>query len=62
MKIYSKLEDNFHLSNKKALFWNMCSYYKLQKKDPFDVLPLTFHIENGLEDPEYLEFKKYFEE
>jgi hypothetical protein len=22
-KIYNRLEDNFHLSNKKALFWNM---------------------------------------
>jgi len=27
-KIYNRLEDNFHLSNKKALFWNISEYYK----------------------------------
>ena len=26
-RIYNRLEDNFHLSNKKALFWNLCEYY-----------------------------------
>lgn len=25
--IYNRLEDNFHLANKKALFMNMCHYY-----------------------------------
>jgi len=28
LKIYNKLEDNYHLSNKKALFINMSSYYE----------------------------------
>lgn len=60
MRIYSKLEDNFHLSNKKALFFNMCQYYKLIGKEPFEILPLTFHIEHGLEDHEYEKFKQYF--
>ena len=27
-KIYNWLENNFHLSNKKALFWNISEYYK----------------------------------
>lgn len=27
LKIYGKLEDHFHLSNKKALFYNMRGYY-----------------------------------
>jgi hypothetical protein len=27
-KIYNRLEDNYHLSNKKALFWNLSEYYK----------------------------------
>jgi hypothetical protein len=44
------LESNFHLSNKKALFANMKLYYEAIGLDPFDVLPLTFHIKNGLED------------
>jgi hypothetical protein len=28
LKIYNKLEDNYHLSNKKALFLNMRFYYE----------------------------------
>jgi hypothetical protein len=56
------LENNFHLSNKKALFMNMKLYYEALNMDPFDVLPLTFHIKNGLEDPEYQDFKQTFEE
>lgn len=29
-------------------------------RDPFDVLPLTFHIESGLEDPEFQVFIQHF--
>ena len=25
--LYAKLEANYHLTNKKALFWNMMNYY-----------------------------------
>ena len=60
LRIYNRLEDNFHLSNKKALFFNMTQFYKALKEDPFKVLPLTFHIEHGLTDPEFLEFKSFF--
>jgi len=59
-KIYNRLEDNFHLSNKKALFWNMSEYYKADGKDPWDALPVTFHIDNGLGDPEYARFLEYY--
>lgn len=62
LRIYSKLEDNFHLSNKKALFFNMSQYYKLMGRDPFEILPLTFHIEEGLNDPEFERFKLYYEQ
>lgn len=48
------------MSNKKALFWNMTSFYKLQKVDPFEFLPLTFHIEQGENDPEFLKFSSVF--
>ena len=58
-KIYNRLEDNFHLSNKKALFWNMSEYYKSLNKSPWDALPITFHIENGLNDLEYSKFLSY---
>ena len=61
VKIYNKIEDNFHLNNKKALFLNMRNYYNAIEKNPFDTLPVTFHIRNGLKDPEYNRFKKFYE-
>jgi hypothetical protein len=54
------MEANYHLSNKKALFWNMTTYYKKIGRDPFDGVPLTFHVESGTSDPEFLNFKHYF--
>lgn len=58
--MYNRLENNFHLSNKKALFMNMCSYYKKLKLDPFEVaIPLTFHIKTQ-NDPEFKSFISYF--
>ena len=44
MTIYNRLEDNYHLASKKALFLNMRSYYESYNMDVFDTLPLTFHI------------------
>lgn len=58
--LYGKMEHNYHLSNKKALFWNMSQYYKALFRDPFEHLPLTFHIENGLSDREFINFRKKF--
>ena len=60
-KIYNRLEDNFHLSNKKALFWNMNEYYKSMNKSPWNALPITFHIENGLNDVEYIKFLNFYQ-
>lgn len=58
--IYNKLEDNYHLANKKALFMNVSNYYKALGYDPFDVaIPLTFHIKSQT-DPEYSRFEKMF--
>jgi tubulin--tyrosine ligase len=47
---------NYFLGNKKALFYLMRKYYQLQNKNPFDYLPVTFHIVKGEEDPEYQRF------
>lgn len=58
--MYNRLDDNYHLSNKKALFFNMDQYYKQIGEDPFSVLPLTFHIEKGLKDPEFDRFRSCF--
>lgn len=61
MKIYNKLEDNYHLSNKKALFLNMRFFYEAIGEDPFVALPMTFHVKSGLQDPEFIKFKSYYD-
>ena len=58
--IYNKLEDNYHLANKKALFMNMSNYYKALGFDPFEVaIPLTFHVKSS-SDPEFARFERLF--
>jgi hypothetical protein len=52
-RIYNKLEDNYHLANKKALFMNMKNYYDAVGENPYDALPVTFHVKCGLDDPEF---------
>ena len=56
--IYNRLEDNYHLSNKKALFRNVSNYYNAQGICPFEVaIPLTFNIKSpSNSDPEYIKF------
>jgi len=49
-KVHNHFEFHMHLSNKKALFYNLKKYYLDEKKDPFEYIPLTFHIKTGLED------------
>ena len=60
-RIYNHLEDNYHINNKKAIFLNLKKYYEAVGLDPFDALPLTFHIKQGVEDPEFLKFKEYYD-
>lgn len=61
-KIYNRLEFNQHLNNKKALFFNMKNFYEYcqdpneEQIDVFDVLPLTYHIKEGLKDPIFNKF------
>lgn len=52
-KLANKIEDNYHLCNKKALFVNMKNYYEAIGEDPFDSLPVTFHVKEGLDDPNF---------
>ena len=58
--MYNKIEDNFHLANKKALFLNLRNYYESLNQDPFIALPVTFHVKNGLADPEFANFKEHY--
>ena len=61
-RVYGKMENNYHLSNKKALFFNMKQYYEAIGQDPFNALPLTFHVKNGVLDPSYKDFRQTFDE
>lgn len=54
---YTKMENNYHLSNKKAIFYNMKVYYEAIGKEYYNHLPLTFHIKEGLNDPQFLKFE-----
>jgi hypothetical protein len=40
----------------------MKHYYEAINRDPFDVIPLTFHVKQGTEDPEYIKFQNLFKE
>lgn len=57
---YNHMENNFHLSNKKALYYNMKIYYESTGQDWFTVLPLTFHIKDGVNDKEFQKFTDVF--
>ena len=61
-KLSNRLENNFHLSNKKALFYNVTQYFKSINEDPFQHIPLTFHIKDGVKDPQFKKFLKYYKE
>ena len=61
-RIYAKMEGNYHLTNKYALFFNMSKYYKSIGRDPFDVLPLSYHIKSGTSDMTFFKFMQSFKE
>lgn len=48
-KIYGRMEDNFHLANKKGLLMNLKEYYRLKSKCVFEskVFPRTFLIRSN---------------
>lgn len=60
--MYNRINANYHLSNKKALFMNVSNYYKALGMDPFEVaIPLTFHIKSS-RDPEFAKFEQYYQQ
>jgi hypothetical protein len=48
------------VNNKKALFINMKNYYEAMDEDVYRNIPLTFHVKNGKDDPEFEKFTKYY--
>ena len=59
-KMHNHLRNNYVIGNKKALLKAMSVYYKNIDENVFNFLPLTFHIENGLEDDVYLKFLRHY--
>jgi len=56
------MENNYHLSNKKALFYNLKIYYEALQNGVkwWHKLPLTFHVKEGLQDAQFLKFQAFF--
>jgi len=54
------MNANFHLSNKKAIYYNMKVYYESTGHFTFDYLPLTFHITEGVNSKEFERFATVF--
>jgi hypothetical protein len=54
------MPQNWNLTSKKYLFINMNHYYKKRGENPFDGLPMTFHVKSILDD-EWTHFRMYYE-
>ena len=63
VRIYNRIDHNYHLANKKWLFHNMKEYYRSQGRCVFKdkVFPVTFHIKDGTNDIEYQKLVQCFE-
>lgn len=62
LKIHNRLANNISICNKKSLFKNLKEYYEKQGINPFDKIPLTFHIEKGVEDESFSLFLRGYKE
>lgn len=49
--MHNHFEFNYFIGNKKAMFYNLKQYYELTNKNLGDIIPLTFHIQKGVNDP-----------
>lgn len=58
-RLYNRLEHNEIITDKKGLFYQLSDYYKSVGLDPFDFIPVTFHI-LGENDPNFTNFHNYF--
>ena len=58
LRMHNRLEGNYHLANKKGLFYNMKSYYEAIGQSVGEVLPLTFHV-ISVEDPTFEQFQAH---
>ena len=58
------MDKNHYLANKKCLFQSLKEYYRSQGRCVFKdkVFPVTFHVQDGVEDPEFGKLAHCFEE
>jgi tubulin monoglycylase TTLL3/8 len=52
-KMQNHLIQNYYIGNKKALFYNLRRYYEFKQENVFNIIPLTYHICKGIDDPSY---------
>lgn len=62
IRINNHMCQNFVIGNKKALLYTMKQYYDSKGENVFQYLPLSFHIVQGIDDPDYFTFLRYFYE
>lgn len=60
MCIHNHFLDNYHLGNKKSLYYHLKHYCQHANIELFSIIPLTFHIRKGTEDPEFQNFSQAF--
>ena len=60
VRLHNHLEFNYYLGNKKALFYNMRRLCECKGENPFDYIPITFHIAKGVDDPLYQDFLNFY--
>jgi hypothetical protein len=48
--VHNHFQYNYYVGNKKALYYNLRRYLELKGEDAFSILPLTFHIQKGVDD------------
>ena len=53
------LPQQQQLSNKKSLFQNLHAYYISKEQDPFENIPVTFHLASSTLDPEFQKFVEF---
>lgn len=46
--MHNHFKNNYVIANKKALYKTLTSYYISKELDPFNVIPITFHIKSGI--------------
>lgn len=60
IRMHNHLQNNWNLSNKKALFMNIKNYFEAKKINPFEFIPMTFHVQK-IGDKEYENFVQEYQ-